>query len=113
MTTSTEQQVSIDLRPLHDRVVILPEKPEQITKGGIIVPDSAQKRAEAGTVLAAGPGEWSVDLCQRIPLTVKAGDRVAFGRYAGSEMEIDGETVWIMREAEILGILGPDVAVSS
>lgn len=92
------------IRPLHDRVIIRRiEEGEQI-RGGIIIPDSAKEKPQEGEVIAAGNGKL-LDNGQRIPLEVKEGDRVLFGKYSGSEVKLDGEEYLIMREDEILGII--------
>ncbi|PYP83789.1 MAG: co-chaperone GroES [Blastocatellia bacterium AA13] len=92
------------IRPLHDRVIIKRiEEGEQI-RGGIIIPDSAKEKPQEGEVIAAGNGKV-LDNGQRIPLEVKEGDRVLFGKYSGSEVKLDGEEYLIMREDEILGII--------
>ena len=92
------------IRPLHDRVIIKRiEEGEQI-RGGIIIPDSAKEKPQEGEVIAAGNGKI-LDNGTRVPLDVKAGDRVLFGKYSGSEVKLDGEEYLIMREDEILGII--------
>ena len=91
------------LKPLYDRVIIKRSKNTNDTIGGIIVPDIAKEQPSEGVVLAVGEGKY-VDGVMR-PLTVKVGDTVLFGKYAGSETTIDGEKLIIMREDEILGVL--------
>src|SRR6476469_5123235 len=92
------------IRPLHDRVIIKRiEEGEQI-RGGIIIPDSAREKPQEGEVIAAGEGK-KLDSGERIPLDVKEGDRVLFGKYSGTEIKLDGEDYIIMREEEVLGIL--------
>jgi chaperonin GroES len=96
--------MATNIRPLHDRVIVKRiEEGEQI-RGGIIIPDSAKEKPQEGEVVAAGEGKYKED-GTRQPLDVKAGDRVLFGKYSGSEIKIDGEEFLIMREDEILGIL--------
>jgi len=91
--------------PLHDKVLIRKLEEGEISKGGIIIPDSAHKdKPQQGEVLAVGKGK-SNDEGKVFPLDVKAGDIVLFGQYAGSEVKLDGESLYIMREEEILGIL--------
>jgi chaperonin GroES len=92
------------IRPLHDRLVIqrLEEGEQQV--GGIIIPDSAKEKPQRGTVIAAGNGK-SNDEGTRIPLDVKAGDTILFGKYSGQEIKLDGEEYLIMREDEILGVI--------
>jgi len=93
------------IRPLHDRLIVkrLPE--EEVTKGGIIIPDSAKEKPAQGEVLAVGPGK-TLDNGKLQALDVKVGDRVMFGKYAGSEIKLDGVEQLILREDEILCILG-------
>jgi chaperonin GroES len=96
--------MSINITPLHDRVIVRRiEEGEQI-RGGIIIPDSAKEKPQEGEVVAAGDGKYKED-GTRQPLDVKTGDRVLFGKYGGSEIKIDGEELLIMREDEILGII--------
>jgi chaperonin GroES len=91
------------LTPLHDRVLIRRIQEAETVRGGIIIPDTAKEKPQEGIVIAAGTGRH--DKGQTIPLAVKEGDRVLFGKYSGSEIKIDGEDFLIMKEDEILGIL--------
>ncbi|HEY8560423.1 MAG TPA: co-chaperone GroES [Pyrinomonadaceae bacterium] len=93
------------IKPLHDRVIVrrLDETSNQ-TAGGLFIPDSAKEKPQEGEVIAAGDGKYKEN-GERQPLDVKAGDRVLFGKYSGSEIKIDGEELLIMREDEILGII--------
>jgi chaperonin GroES len=92
------------VRPLHDRLIIqrLDEGEQQV--GGIIIPDSAKEKPQQGKVIAAGNGK-SKDDGKRIPLDVKAGDLILFGKYSGQEIKLDGEEYIIMREDEVLGVI--------
>lgn len=92
------------IRPLHDRLVVRRVDEEAKTKGGIIIPDSAKERPLEGEVIAAGSGKRSED-GKVTPMDVKAGDRVLFGKYAGTEIKIDGVEHLILREDEILGVI--------
>ncbi|MGB9771448.1 MAG: co-chaperone GroES [Candidatus Kapaibacteriota bacterium] len=94
----------MNLSPLHDRVIIKPSQPEEVTKGGIIIPDTAKEKPMQGEVVAVGPGKTTED-GKLIPLTVKVGDKVLYGKYSGTEVEINGEQFLIMREADILAII--------
>ena len=85
--------------PLHDRVVIRPLAAEEKTAGGIIIPDTAQEKPQRGIVVAAGPGKKDE------PVSVKAGDTVLYGKYAGTDIQLDGEDLMIMRESDILAVL--------
>ena len=91
------------LTPLHDRVVIRRITEAETMRGGIIIPDTAKEKPQEGVVIAVGTGKY--DKGQTIPLAVKEGDRVLFGKYAGTEIKIGDEEVLILREEEILGIL--------
>ncbi|MFZ5585985.1 MAG: co-chaperone GroES [Thermodesulfobacteriota bacterium] len=92
------------IKPLQDRVIVKRIEEEQKTAGGIIIPDSAKEKPQQGKILAVGPGKV-LEGGTRVDMTVKAGDLVLFGKYAGSEVKIDGEEVLIMREDDILGII--------
>ena len=92
-------------RPLHDRVVVRRIEADQKTAGGIIIPDSAQEKPSEGEVLAVGSGK-ALDNGQVRALEVKVGDRVLFGKYSGTEVKVDGEQYIVMREDDIMGILG-------
>jgi chaperonin GroES len=92
------------IRPLQDRIIVKRIQEEEKTKGGIIIPDSAKEKPIEGKVLAAGNGKVLEDGKVR-PLDVKAGDRVLFSKYAGTEVKIDGEEHLIMREEDILGVI--------
>ncbi len=91
----------INVRPLDDRVVVQPVDPEEVTSGGIVLPDSAQEKPQRGTVLATGPGKL-LDTGNRGDLSVAVGDEVIYGKYGGSDIEIDGEEYKILRESDIL-----------
>ena len=92
-------------RPLHDRVLVRRVESEERTPGGIIIPDTAQEKPSQGEVLAVGSGTKSED-GKVTPLDVKKGDRILFGQWSGSEVKVDGEELLIMKESDILGILG-------
>src|ERR1700684_1953101 len=91
-------------KPLQDRVLIRPRDQEEKTKGGIIIPDTAQEKPVEGEVIAAGPGARGEDGVLH-PLDVKVGDRVLFGKWSGTEVKIDGEEVVIMKESDIMGVI--------
>ena len=92
------------IRPLQDRVIVRRIAEEEKTKGGIIIPDTAKEKPMEGQVVAVGPGKIQED-GKRSPLDVKAGDKILFGKYAGTEIKIDDEDYVIMREEEILAVL--------
>jgi len=89
-------------RPLHDRVVVRRVDAEEKTKGGIIIPDTAKEKPQEGEVIAAGPGARDEN-GKIVPLDVKAGDRILFGKWSGTEVRIDGEDLLIMKESDIMG----------
>jgi chaperonin GroES len=91
-------------RPLHDRVVVRRLNAEEKTTGGIIIPDTAKEKPMEGEIIAAGPGARN-EAGQLVPLDVKAGDRVLFGKWSGTEVKIDGEEFMIAKESDILGVL--------
>jgi chaperonin GroES len=94
----------MEFRPLHDRVVVRRIEPEERTAGGIIIPDTAKEKPQQGEVIAVGPG--ARDESGKIqPLDVKAGDRVLFGKWSGTEVRMGGEDLLIMKESDIMGIL--------
>ena len=92
-------------RPLHDRVVIRRLDAEQKSAGGIIIPDTAQEKPMEGEIVAAGPGARN-EAGQIVPLEVKAGDRILFGKWSGTEVKIDGEDLLVMKESDIMGVVG-------
>ena len=92
------------IRPLQDRVIVKRLEEEEKTKGGIIIPDTAKEKPQEGKVIAVGKGKMTED-GKVIPMDVKVGDRILFGKYSGSEIKIDGEEHLIMREEDILGII--------
>jgi chaperonin GroES len=92
------------LTPLHDRILVRRVEEAETTRGGIIIPDTAKDKPQEGEVIAVGKGK-SNDEGKVFPLAVKEGDRILFGKYAGTEIKIDGEDFVIMREEEVLGIL--------
>ena len=94
----------MQIRPLHDRVIVKRVEEKEVVKGGIIIPDTAKEKPMEGEVVAVGPGKVTDD-GTRTALDVKAGDRVLFGKYAGTEIKIDEQDYVIMREEEILAIL--------
>jgi chaperonin GroES len=92
-------------RPLHDRVVVKRLEGEEKTKGGIIIPDTVKEKPQEGKIIAVGPGGRD-ETGKLIPLDVKAGDRILFGKWSGTEVKIDGEDLLIMKESDILGVVG-------
>lgn len=92
------------LIPLEDRVVLKPQEAEAKTAGGIVLPDTAKEKPLIGKVISVGPGKL-MDNGQRTPMSVKKNDTVLFGKYSGSEVEVDGEDYKVLRESEILGVI--------
>jgi chaperonin GroES len=103
-TFTTDGEQSMNVRPLHDRIIVsrLDEGEQRV--GGIIIPDSAKEKPQQGKVIAAGNGK-SKDDGKRVPLDVKAGDLILFGKYSGQEIKLDGEEFLIMREDEVLAVI--------
>ena len=91
-------------RPLHDRVLVRRIEAEEKTAGGIIIPDTAKEKPQQGEIIAVGPGARN-EKGERIPIDLKAGDRVLFGKWSGSEVRLDGQDLLIMKEADLLGVL--------
>jgi chaperonin GroES len=94
----------MNVRPLHDRIIVQRIEEGEQKVGGIIIPDSAKEKPQQGKVIAAGAGKAKDD-GKRIPLDVKAGDLILFGKYSGQEIKLDGEEFLIMREDEVLGVI--------
>jgi len=94
----------VKLRPLNDRVLVKRLEEKEVKKGGIIIPDTAKEKPQEGEVIAVGPGKLTEDGKQQ-PMEVKAGDRILFGKYSGSEVKLDDEEYLIMREDDILAVL--------
>lgn len=94
----------MQVKPLADRVIIKPSPAEEKTKGGIILPDTAKEKPVIGEIVAVGPGKVT-DEGKKVPLEVKVGDKVLYGKYSGTEVTIDGEQYLIMREADVFAIV--------
>jgi chaperonin GroES len=97
-------------RPLHDRVVVRRLEGEEKSKGGIIIPDTAKEKPQEGEIVAVGPGARD-EAGKLVPLDVKPGDRILFGKWSGTEVKIDGEEFLIMKESDVMGIVDGKVAV--
>jgi chaperonin GroES len=97
-------EVHMNLTPLHDRVLVRPSKPEEVTSGGIIIPDTAKEKPMQGEIIAAGPGKINDD-GKITGLQVKVGDSVLYGKYSGTEVSVNGEDLLIMRESDIFAVL--------
>ena len=94
----------MNFRPLHDRVVVRRIEAEEKTKGGIIIPDTAKEKPQEGEVIAVGPGSRD-ESGKLLPIDLKAGDRVLFGKWSGTEVKIDGEELLIMKESDVMGVI--------
>jgi chaperonin GroES len=99
-----KKQTAMDLRPLHDRLIVRRLEEGEQKSGRIIIPDSAKEKPQRGEVIAAGSGKLQKD-GKRIPLDVKAGDMILFGKYTSQEVKLDGEELLIMREDEVLAVI--------
>ena len=95
----------MNVRPLHDRLLVRRIEEKETVKGGIIIPDTAKEKPQEGEVIAAGNGKI-LDNGTKIPMDVKAGDKVLFGKYSGTDIKIDGEEYLILREDEVLAVVG-------
>src|SRR5215204_2302982 len=104
-----QKEEHMQFRPLHDRVVVRRIEAEEKTKGGIIIPDTAKEKPQEGEVIAVGPGARD-ESGKVVPLDLKAGDRVLFGKWSGSEVRIDGEELLIMKESDIMGVIEETLA---
>jgi len=102
MATATAKKLKI--RPLDDRVVVQPFEAEERTAGGIVLPDSAREKPQQGKVVATGPGKLLEKTGERGKMSLKVGDRVFYGKYSGTEIEVDGEDYVILRESDVLAV---------
>jgi len=96
--------MSMSLKPLGNRVVVEPEEQEEITAGGIVLPETAKEKPQKGTILSVGPGERDED-GKRIPMDVATGDKVLFAKYAGTEIKVEGQKLLILKESDLLAIV--------
>lgn len=92
------------LTPLHDRVIVKASQPEEVTSGGIIIPDTAKEKPQQGEIIAVGQGKTAED-GKLIPMQLKAGDKVLYGKYSGTEVSVDGSDYLIMRESDVFAII--------
>ncbi|MCS6786870.1 MAG: co-chaperone GroES [Thiobacillaceae bacterium] len=97
----------MQIRPLHDRIIVKRLEAERKTASGIVIPDTAAEKPEQGEVIAVGPGRLD-DRGKRVPMEVKVGDRVLFGKYAGQTVKVGGEELLVMREEDVMAILAPE-----
>jgi chaperonin GroES len=95
---------SLNLRPLGDRVVVKPLDREEVTKSGIVLPDTAKEKPQQGEILSVGPGRYEEG--KRVPMELKVGDKVLYGKYSGTEITLEGDQVLILRETDVLAVVG-------
>jgi chaperonin GroES len=100
---ATKSATSVNVGPLADRVVVRSLEGNEQTRGGLFIPDTAKEKPQQGEILAVGPGRFEEG--KRVPMEVKVGDKVLFGRYSGTEVTIDGEALLILRETDVLAVL--------
>jgi len=99
-----QKESIMNFRPLHDRVVVKRIEGEEKTKGGIIIPDNAKEKPQEGEIVAVGPGVRD-ESGKLMPLDLKAGDRILFGKWSGTEVKIDGQELLIMKESDVMGVI--------
>jgi chaperonin GroES len=104
-TKAKKKKSAVAVRPLHDKILVRRDEAETQTASGIFLPDSSKDRPKTGVIEAVGDGKLNTDTGERIPLAVKAGDRVIFSSYAGTEIKLDGEELLIMSEDEVLAVI--------
>jgi chaperonin GroES len=97
--------MTLNLRPLGDRIVVKPVEGEEKTASGLYLPETAKEKPQQGEVLAVGPGRYDEDGEKRLPLDVKVGDLVLFAKYGGTEIKLDGEKVLILKESDVLAVI--------
>lgn len=102
--TATKPKKTTSIKPLDDRVVVKPTAPEEKTASGIYLPESAKEKPQTGTVVAVGPGKLT-DTGERTAITIKPGDTIIYGKYGGTEVELDGDDHMILRASEVLGVV--------
>lgn len=102
---TTKLEVGTQIKPLGDRILVKPLKREEMTRGGIVLPDTAQEKPQEGEVLAVGPGRLT-DEGKRLEMEVKRGDRIIYAKYAGNEIQLGEEELLILRDTDILAVLG-------
>jgi chaperonin GroES len=103
-TGAVQGEKPMKFRPLHDRVVVRRIESEEKTSGGIIIPDTAKEKPQEGEIIAVGPGGRD-EAGKLIPLDLRAGDRILFGKWSGTEVKIDGEELLIMKESDVMGVI--------
>ena len=101
---ATKSASSVKVSPLADRVVVKPMEETEQMRGGLYIPDTAKEKPQQGEILAVGPGRYEKD--KRVPMEVKVGDKVLYGKYSGTEVTLDGAQVLILRESDVLAVVG-------
>jgi chaperonin GroES len=101
---ATKSAKAVKVEPLADRVVVRPMEEAESMRGGLYIPDTAKEKPQQGEIVAAGPGRYEKD--KRVPMEVKVGDKVLYGKYSGTEVTLDGEQYLILRESDVLAITG-------
>jgi chaperonin GroES len=101
---ATKTTTAVKVNPLADRVVVRPMEESESMRGGLYIPDTAKEKPQQGEIVAAGPGRYEKD--KRVPMEVKVGDKVLYGKYSGTEVTLDGEQYLILRESDVLAITG-------
>jgi chaperonin GroES len=101
---ATKSAKAVKVEPLADRVVVRPMEEAESMRGGLYIPDTAKEKPQQGEIVAAGPGRYEKD--KRVPMEVKVGDKVLYGKYSGTEVTLDGEQLLILRESDVLAIVG-------
>ena len=101
---ATKTNTSVKVSPLADRVVVKPLEDTEQMRGGLYIPDTAKEKPQQGEIVAVGPGRFEKD--KRVPMDVKVGDKVLYGKYSGTEVTIDNEPLLILRESDVLAIIG-------
>ena len=105
MATKTKKKTNVNIKPLHDKIIVERDEPETMTAAGIILPESGKERPKSGTVVAVGDGTLNTDTGERIPLTIAAGDKVIFTSYAGTEVKLGDDELLIMSEDDVLAVI--------
>ncbi|MEL6796913.1 MAG: co-chaperone GroES [Planctomycetota bacterium] len=103
--TKKKTKAAVNIKPLHDKIIVERDEPETMTAAGIILPESGKERPKSGTVVAVGDGTLNTDTGERIPLTINAGDKVIFTSYAGTEVKLGDDEYLIMNEADVLAVI--------
>ena len=98
--------MSVNIKPLEDRIVVKPLDAEQTTASGLVIPDTAKEKPQEGEVLAVGPGRWNEDGDERVPLDIQVGDKVIYSKYGGTEVKYGGEEYLILSARDVLAIVG-------